>query len=111
MVSSMKATTLGSGLFIVLGGIVAAQSAPIPTSTDVAFEVASVKQNRSGDRNSSTSGRAGAFTATNVTAQQLIVYAYRLRTFQLASGPGWLGSDRFDIQARAPQNAHRTIRQ
>ena len=79
--------------------------APIPTSTDVAFEVVSVKPNNSGERNSSTSGRAGMFTATNVTAQQLIIYAYRIRNFQLASGPGWLGSDRFDIQARPPENA------
>src|SRR6185503_6735824 len=82
-----------------------AQSAPIPTSTDVAFEVASVKVNKSGERNSSTSGRAGSFTATNVTGQQLIIYAYRIRNFQLASGPAWLGSDRFDIQARVPEGA------
>jgi uncharacterized protein (TIGR03435 family) len=105
MLSRMKSTPLGYGLFIVLGGIASAQSTPIPTSTDVAFEVASVKQNKSGERNSSTSGRAGAFTATNVTAQQLIVYAYRLRNFQLTGGPGWLGSDRFDIQARAPASS------
>ena len=85
--------------------MVSAQRTPIPTSTDLAFEVVSVKPNKSGDRNSSIGGRAGGFAATNVTAQQLIVYAYRLRTFQLASGPGWLGSDRFDIQARPPENA------
>lgn len=78
---------------------------PIPTSVDVAFEVASVRPNKSGALNSSTSGRGGSFTATNVTAYQLIIYAYRLRPFQLASGPRWIGSDRFDIQARPPENA------
>lgn len=78
---------------------------PITTSVDVAFEVASIKPNRSGATNSSTSGRAGSFTASNVTARQLIIYAYRLRQFQLAGGPGWINSDRFDIQARAPENA------
>jgi uncharacterized protein (TIGR03435 family) len=78
---------------------------PIPTSVDVAFEVASVRPNKSGALNSSTSGRGGSFTATNVTAHQLIIYAYRLRPFQLASGPRWIGSDRFDIQARPPENA------
>ena len=92
-------------ILVVSTAVVAAQSTSIPTSADVAFEVASVKPNKSGERNSSTSGRAGGFTATNVTAQELIVYAFRLRQFQLASGPNWLGSDRFDIQARVPADA------
>jgi uncharacterized protein (TIGR03435 family) len=83
----------------------AAAQAPIATSVDVAFEVASIKPNNSGATNSSTSGRAGSFTASNVTARQLIVYAYRLRPFQLAGGPGWIGSERFDIQARPPEIA------
>jgi uncharacterized protein (TIGR03435 family) len=78
---------------------------PIPTSADVAFEVASIKPNKSGGTNSSTSGRAGSFTASNVLARQLIVYAYRLRLFQLAGGPEWINSERFDILARAPENA------
>jgi uncharacterized protein (TIGR03435 family) len=101
----MNRARIASLLVVASGLVVAAQNSPIPTSTDVAFEVVSVKPNKSGERNSSTSGRAGVFTATNVTGQQLIVYAYRLRTFQLASGPSWLGSDRFDIQARPPENA------
>lgn len=77
-----------------------AAQAPIATSVDVAFEVASIKPNNSGATNSSTSGRAGSFTASNVTARELIIYAYRLRPFQLAGGPGWINSHRFDIQAR-----------
>jgi len=101
----MKSARVACGLVVALGATVAAQSAPIPTSTDLGFEVVSVKPNNSGERNSSTGGRAGGFAATNVTAQQLIIYAYRIRNFQLASGPGWLGSDRFDIQARNPENA------
>lgn len=77
---------------------------PIATSIDAAFEVASIKPNKSGASNSSTSGRAGSFTASNVTARQLIVYAYRLRPFQLGGGPRWISADRFDIQARTPEN-------
>lgn len=92
-------------ILVVSAAVVAAQSTPIPTSADVAFEVASVKPNRSGDSSSSTSGRAGSFSAINVTARRLIIYAYRLREFQLAGGPGWIGSDRFDIQARVPEGA------
>jgi uncharacterized protein (TIGR03435 family) len=100
----MTRVTLG---IVVMSGLIASAQAPasIPTSSDIAFDVASVKLNKSGERNSSTSGRAGGFTATNVTGQQLIIFAYRLRQFQLASGPSWLGSDRFDIQARVPEGA------
>lgn len=94
---------------LVLSGLswvaLSAAQAPIATSVDVAFEVASIKPNNSGATSSSTSGRAGSFTASNVTARELIIYAYRLRPFQLAGGPGWINSDRFDIQARQPENA------
>jgi len=87
-----------------------AVQAPITTSVDVAFEVASIKLNKSGNLNSSTSGRSGSFTATNITARQLIVYAYRLREFQVDGGPGWMRSDRFDILARSPETAKSTTR-
>jgi uncharacterized protein (TIGR03435 family) len=102
----MKPARMALAALVVAGAVLSAQTTtPIPTSTDAAFDVASVKPNKSGERNSSTSGRAGGFTATNVTGQQLIIFAYRLRQFQLASGPSWLGSDRFDIQARVPEGA------
>lgn len=100
----MKTTVFVAVLVAASVALVAAQ-APIPTSMDVAFEVVSLKLNKSGERNSSTGGPPGRFNATNVTAQQLIVFAFRLREFQLASGPGWLGSDRFDIQARVAEGA------
>jgi len=93
------------GLLALAGTAWLAAQAPITTSVDAAFEVASIKANTSGNLNSSTSGRAGSFTATNITPRQLIVYAYRLREFQIAGGPGWIRSDRFDILARAPENA------
>jgi len=91
---------------VAVGSVAFAQTpSTIPTSADVAFEVASVKPNNSGATNSSTSGRPGGFSAANVTARQLVVFAYRLRQFQLAGGPGWIGAERFDILARAPENA------
>ena len=71
-----------------------------------AFEVSSVKPNTSGARNSSSSTLPGGrgFRATNVTLRQLILSAYRLRPLQLLGGPSWLDSERFDIDARAPEN-------
>src|SRR5687767_10250581 len=35
----------------------------------------------------------------------LITGAYRVRGFQLTGGPAWLDSERFDIEARAPESA------
>jgi uncharacterized protein (TIGR03435 family) len=98
---SIHAATWLSGMF----WLTLSAQAPITTAIDSGFEVASVKPNKSGATNSSTSGRAGGFTASNVTARQLIIYAYRLRQFQLAGGPGWINADRFDIQARPPETA------
>lgn len=65
------------------------------------FEVASVKPNNSGAQGSGTEWqRSGALIATNVTLKSLIARAYEVREFQV-DGPGWLGSARFDINARA----------
>src|SRR5262245_31466787 len=74
---------------------------------DRAFEVASVKPNRSGERNSSTrSLPGGGFAASNVTVRQLVISANRVRPFQVTGGPDWIDADRFDITAKAaPENA------
>src|SRR5688572_23886433 len=81
-------------------------SAQSPASSDVAFEVASVKPNKSGSGSSSSGTRpGGAFVATNITPKLLILSAYRLRPFQVTGGPGWIDSDRFDLVARPPENA------
>ena len=70
-----------------------------------AFEVASVKTNDSGSRSSSSRTLPGGrFVATNTTVRQLLLSAYHLRPFQLVGGPNWIDSDRFDIEARAPEN-------
>jgi uncharacterized protein (TIGR03435 family) len=78
-----------------------AQSAASATGSQ-AFEVASVKPNKSGD------GRVffqmqpgGRFTATNVPVRELIRMAYGIQNFQLVGGPDWIGSARFDIVAKA----------
>ena len=74
------------------------------TSADPAFEVASVKPNKSGD------GRVmlglqpgGRFNATNVPLRMLLRQAFNVQEFQLVGGPDWIGSDRFDVVAKAPE--------
>ena len=121
-------------LFLVTAGVVALASvwaqAPTPPlaavpqwQTDaggqMAFDVASVKQNKCGlppacslDSNINLlPGDAyfptgGLFAETNWYLMPLIVFAYKLNAnhYQLLTPqlPNWANTDRFDIQARAP---------
>ncbi len=81
------------------GGRLGAQ-AQSPASDGPSFEVASVKQNKSGDGFMRLGGPPGRFNATNVPFRQLITFAYQIQPFQLEGGPGWVSSDRFDIVAK-----------
>ena len=79
-------------------------------AAEPAFEVASVKVNRSGDGRVALFGQPGGrFNATNVTLQMLISTAFGtpqpLPNFQILGGPEWIRSDRFDIVAKAPGDA------
>jgi uncharacterized protein (TIGR03435 family) len=68
-----------------------------------AFEVASVKPNKSGTgRFSILRAPGGGFTATNATLKMLIRAAYGIQDHQLVGGPSWLDSERYDIVAKAP---------
>jgi uncharacterized protein (TIGR03435 family) len=40
------------------------------------------------------------FSAWFITPQQIISIAYGVKSFQISGGPGWLPSDRFDIEAK-----------
>ena len=71
-----------------------AQTPPKP-----AFDVASIKVNDSGGP-IRVANIQGGFRATNISVQQLIVRAYDVRDFQIAGGPGWMASDRFDVDAK-----------
>lgn len=71
-----------------------------------AFEVASVKINKSGDNRVGIGfAPGGRFRATNVPLRELISAAYGqpqpLAAFQITGGPKWIETDRFDIVAQA----------
>lgn len=74
-----------------------------------AFEVVSVKPNASGDANSTSIVQPGArYTATNATLRMLIKTAYQVHDDQIAGGPGWMNTDRFDVTARGAGNPSTT---
>jgi uncharacterized protein (TIGR03435 family) len=73
--------------------------------TAQAFEVASVKPNKSGDQRIMFGVQPGGrFTATNTTVLELIRQAYNIQfAGQLEGGPDWIRSARFDVLAKAPE--------
>ncbi len=69
------------------------------------FEVATVKRNNSGARNSMLRLLPGGrVSATNFPVRQLIIYAYQLAPSQVLGGPGWINTDGFDIVAKVDGN-------
>jgi uncharacterized protein (TIGR03435 family) len=76
------------------------------------FEVASVKPSKTGG-GSMLGQSGGRFTATNVTARQLLRIAYGtagpLEDTRIVGGPSWAGSDRYDVLAKIPDSAPRQL--
>jgi len=68
---------------------------------DATFEVASVKANKSGDSNGNMRGvGSDRVVATNMPVRPMITFAYQVAGYQLIGGPGWLTTDRYDINAK-----------
>jgi uncharacterized protein (TIGR03435 family) len=65
-----------------------------------AFEVASIKPDVSGQPGPLFSLFPG-FTVERATLRSLVVMAYGVHDFQLSGGPGWINSDRYNIEAKA----------
>jgi uncharacterized protein (TIGR03435 family) len=66
------------------------------------FEVASIKPNRSGSQSSTLNVQPGGrWNGVNVTAQMLILRAYRIQPSQLIGAPDWAATERFDVVATA----------
>ena len=87
------------GLTLLLAGCVAVV-APAQEK-DATFEVASVKANKSGESNGNLRGLGGdRVVATNMPVRPMITFAYQVAGYQLIGGPGWLTTDRYDINAK-----------
>ena len=104
------AATLTIGMPIAIGILnappVRAQSDAAPR---LAFEVASVKLNKSSEsRNWGFDYLPGGrFKATNLSLDWIIGEAYHVSPWsaRLSGGPEWIGSDRYDIEATAAPDA------
>jgi uncharacterized protein (TIGR03435 family) len=66
------------------------------------FEVASIKPIKGDCRVSVAMGVGyGSAVERCVTLKMLITVAYQLQSFQISGGPGWIDSDRYDVDAKA----------
>ncbi len=73
--------------------------------TKMQFEVASIKPSAPEPmgrfRVGISMAPGGRLTTTGTTAKMLIQQAYGVRDFQIVGGPSWLGTERYDITAKA----------
>jgi uncharacterized protein (TIGR03435 family) len=79
------------------------QPKPMADDASLVFEIATIKPANPENRGSSMLvGRGGSnlFTTTNSTLSSLITMAYGIHASQIAEGPSWLESERFDITAK-----------
>jgi uncharacterized protein (TIGR03435 family) len=93
--------TLISALGLVLITLQLHAQAPTPRPE---FEAASIKPNTAGGLINLRPPVGGRFTATNATLKMLIDVAYKVRTYQLSGGPGWIDSEHYDLTAKAEGN-------
>ena len=78
---------------------------PAATTPSYVFEVATLKQNKGGERGGGIRRLPGGrVTVTNMPARALVTFAYQLGQWQLIGGPGWLADDKFDITAKIEGN-------
>lgn len=106
-----------ANISVTLGCAVAVPSFAQSAGTQLAFEVASVKPNKSDapaysnfplNAGSMYTANGGLFSATNFPLVTYIFFAYNIvgnrAHFLVPQLPGWVMSERFDIQARAGGN-------
>jgi bla regulator protein blaR1 len=101
---------LGAAMTVILGPIafgivnVPARSQILPPQKAV-FEVVSIKRSPPDAQMESIVPQPARFVAANVTARDLVRFAFfafhPMQDSQLVGGPGWLASDKFDVQATA----------
>jgi bla regulator protein blaR1 len=103
-----KLLLLGVGLCAIAGPVaIGLFSAPVMRAQPkpkgrLTFEVASVKPAPPDADERSLSHNPGARLSTsNATLKQLVLLAYQLMPYQVSGGPDWVGSDGFDIEAKA----------
>jgi uncharacterized protein (TIGR03435 family) len=83
-----------------------AQSAQPAAASAPSFEVASIKPNHpeGGLQRIMLRFAPDGLTASGMTVKNLVGFAYNLKDFQISGGPGWIDSERYDIDAKMDES-------
>jgi uncharacterized protein (TIGR03435 family) len=86
---------------------------PAIGQTPPVFEVASIRRNLSGDPHDAGINilPGGRISGTNLSLKTLIWQAYNTIDFRLKGGPGWIETERYDIQAKTANGENITLEQ
>ena len=87
----MKIPAILLSVSLVAVDVIAQNASPV-------FEVAVIKENKSGSQNSSNRTFGDRYSATNVSLVSLLRTAYAVQEFQIAGYPAWADIDRFDVE-------------
>lgn len=102
----MKRGGVMNVVVLLLASTMAAQGPAPATDGTLSFEVASIRRNTSAEQGASVRGQPGGrLTITNNTLFNIIRNAYNVQGSQILEGPDWINRDRWDIVAKAADNA------
>jgi bla regulator protein blaR1 len=74
------------------------------------FEVATIKPNHRDSACCTWGGmEPGGYQIRNISLKSLIADAYELPENQVSGGPGWMGSEHYDIEARMSESQYHAI--
>jgi uncharacterized protein (TIGR03435 family) len=94
---------VGLTVLLVSGSATPHAQAPAPIP---AFDVASIKENVSTSDNASVRAQPGGrVTVSNNTLRNIVRNAYNVQNYQIVGGPDWINTVRWDITAKAPEDA------
>jgi uncharacterized protein (TIGR03435 family) len=102
----MKSRTALAVLSVAALGITTAAQQPSPDTSRPVFEAASIRRNVSGSDQASVRAQPGGrMSVTNNSLRNIVRNAYNVQNFQIAGGPDWFDTDRWDIVAKAEGDA------
>lgn len=73
---------------------------PMAADARPGVEVATIKPTQPGSRSFMFAMRGGDLAVTNQSLNDLIKFAYQVQDKEIADAPGWMSTDRWDIQAK-----------
>src|SRR5687767_15537702 len=100
--TSFRAQCVRTGMKRGLAGILVACALAVVPAQDLAFEAAVLKRNISTDSGQLVDQQGLRYRMVNITLRTMILNAYRPRSPRLIGAPGWVESDRYDLEATMP---------